>query len=268
MRTLIEAINLVKSKPWDLIIFPEGARHTDGKVHEFFGGFSLIAKKIDRSVVPIKIIGVNKVYPPKTFWIHFHPITVIIGSPMAHEPQETEEAFKDRVYNGFCILRSTKWIIFCVLPIARFFTGSFPLLLSLLPQRYWLKRSPFYQFPLVAALVKRKRTYAPTHKKIFAVLRLLVLALLIFLIAKPQLVDTKSNVIFEGIDIMLVLDISGSMQFQDYDDDKRSRIEVAKDEALHFVNKRTNDAIGLVIFVKMPCHASRSPSIKKLSIIY
>jgi len=64
------------------------------------------------------------------------------------------------------------------------------------------------------------------------------------LIAKPQLVDTKSNVIFDGIDIMLVLDISGSMQFQDYDDDKRSRIEVAKDEALHFVNKRTNDAIG------------------------
>ncbi len=101
MRTLIEAINLVKSKPWDLIIFPEGARHTDGKVHEFFGGFSLIAKKIDRSVVPIKIIGVNKVYPPKTFWIHFHPITVIIGSPMHIEPQETEEEFKDRVYAWF-----------------------------------------------------------------------------------------------------------------------------------------------------------------------
>jgi Ca-activated chloride channel family protein len=125
-----------------------------------------------------------------------------------------------------------------------------PAALIIIAARYWLKRTPFYQYPLVAALIKRKSTYAPTHKKIFAGLRLLVLAILIFLIAKPQLVDTKSNVIFDGIDIMLVLDISGSMQFQDYDDDKRSRIEVAKDEALHFVNKRTNDAIGLVIFAK------------------
>jgi Ca-activated chloride channel family protein len=74
--------------------------------------------------------------------------------------------------------------------------------------------------------------------------------LLAFLIAKPQLVDNRSNIIVDGIDIMLVLDVSGSMQFQDYADDQRSRLQVAKDEALRFVNKRTNDAIGLVIFGK------------------
>jgi 1-acyl-sn-glycerol-3-phosphate acyltransferase len=101
MRTLVEAINLVKAKPWDLIIFPEGARHTDGKVHEFLGGFSVIAKKIDRPVIPIKIIGVNKVYPPKTFWIHFHPITVIIGGPMHIGPHETDQEFKERVHAWF-----------------------------------------------------------------------------------------------------------------------------------------------------------------------
>lgn len=103
MRTMLEAIALIKSKPWDLIIFPEGARHTDGKIHEFFGGFSLIAKKIDRPVVPIKIVGVHTVYPPNTFWIYFHPITVIIGKPMHIGTEETEEAFKNRVYSWYSL---------------------------------------------------------------------------------------------------------------------------------------------------------------------
>lgn len=101
LRTLIQAINIVKEHTWDLIIFPEGARHTDGAVHEFFGGFAVIAKKVGRPVVPIKIIGAEKVYPPNTFWIYPHPITVIIGDPMIMQADETEEAFKQRVYNWF-----------------------------------------------------------------------------------------------------------------------------------------------------------------------
>ena len=76
---------------------------------------------------------------------------------------------------------------------------------------------------------------------------LLVLALLI---GKPQLVDTRSEVPVDGIDIMLVLDVSGSMQFQDYPDDERSRLAIAKSEAVRFINKRDNDAIGLVLFGK------------------
>jgi 1-acyl-sn-glycerol-3-phosphate acyltransferase len=101
LRTVIQSINIVKKHDWDLIIFPEGGRFTDGSVHPFFGGFALIAKKVDRPVVPIKIIGANKVYPPETFWAFYHPITVIIGQPMVMLPDETEEAFKARVYNWF-----------------------------------------------------------------------------------------------------------------------------------------------------------------------
>lgn len=101
VRTLVQAISIVKSHPWDLVIFPEGARHTDGNVHQFFGGFALIAKKINRPVIPVKIIGVNKVYPPKTFWMHWHPITVIVGPAMSIGAEETEHEFKDRVYEWF-----------------------------------------------------------------------------------------------------------------------------------------------------------------------
>ncbi len=101
LRTLVQAIDIVKKHTWDLIIFPEGGRFTDGAIHPFFGGFALIAKKVDRPVVPIKITGANKVYPPKTFWAFYHPVTVIIGTPMVMQPDESEEAFKGRVYNWF-----------------------------------------------------------------------------------------------------------------------------------------------------------------------
>lgn len=101
LRTLVQAINLIKQKPWDLIIFPEGSRNTDGTVKEFFGGFAVIAKKTGRPVVPIKIIGVNTVYPPHTFWIYYNPITVLIGKPMTIAHNETEEEFKQRVYQWF-----------------------------------------------------------------------------------------------------------------------------------------------------------------------
>lgn len=124
-----------------------------------------------------------------------------------------------------------------------------PALLAIIILKRWMPHA-FYEYPLVSLLSKLKKTHPPTHKRMFAFIRVIVLALLVFLIAKPQLVDNRSNVIVDGIDIMLVLDVSGSMQFQDYADDHRSRIEVAKDEALRFVNKRTNDAIGLVIFGK------------------
>lgn len=114
----------------------------------------------------------------------------------------------------------------------------------------WFVPVAFYEYPLANLLAHHKKTSAPTHKKIFTIIRLTLLGLLLFLIAKPQLVDSRSNIMVDGIDIMLVLDVSGSMQFQDYADDQRSRLDVAKDEALRFSNKRISDAIGLVIFGK------------------
>ncbi len=88
------------------------------------------------------------------------------------------------------------------------------------------------------------------YQKLFYFVRLFVFVMLALLVAKPQLVDSRSNIVVDGIDIMLVLDVSGSMQFQDYSDDQRSRFEVAKEEAIRFIHKRINDAIGLVIFAK------------------
>ena len=131
---------------------------------------------------------------------------------------------------------------------AHTFFWTIPFIIFILFIKNFLNKSPFYHYSIVSLIIKSKRNVPPTHKRVFKLIRTTVFALLIFLIGKPQVVDSRSHIIIDGIDIMLVLDISGSMQFQDYDTDKRSRLDVAKDEALRFVNKRTNDAIGLVIF--------------------
>ena len=71
---------------------------------------------------------------------------------------------------------------------------------------------------------------------------------LALLIARPQLIDKRSQVNVEGIDIVLALDVSGSMQCFDDIHDRRMRIDIAKEEAIKFVEKRENDPMGLIIF--------------------
>ncbi|MCL6494396.1 MAG: VWA domain-containing protein [Ignavibacterium sp.] len=76
-------------------------------------------------------------------------------------------------------------------------------------------------------------------------LRLLALALLIIALARPQDFTTGTNVNTEGIDIAIVLDISGSMLAEDF---KPNRLEAAKQVVDKFIQGRISDRIGLVIF--------------------
>ena len=69
--------------------------------------------------------------------------------------------------------------------------------------------------------------------------------LLIFAIARPQLGNVNRDVKRNGIDIMLALDISGSMQLNDF---KPNRLEASKAVARDFVTGRQQDRIGLVVF--------------------
>ncbi|UCH84207.1 MAG: VWA domain-containing protein [Candidatus Latescibacterota bacterium] len=78
------------------------------------------------------------------------------------------------------------------------------------------------------------------------VLRMLVLTLIIFGIARPQTGRSESSIRTEGVDIMLVLDTSSSMQAQDFK--PKNRLHAAKEVVKEFIAKRTNDRIGLVVF--------------------
>ena len=77
------------------------------------------------------------------------------------------------------------------------------------------------------------------------VLRVACITLLSVALARPQLTNRWSSESTEGIDIMMALDISGTMQAEDL---KPNRLEAAKQVASDFVIARPNDQIGLVVF--------------------
>jgi Ca-activated chloride channel family protein len=77
------------------------------------------------------------------------------------------------------------------------------------------------------------------------VFRLLAIIAIIIAMAKPQTMFEEQNMEGEGVDIVLCIDVSGSMTAQDL---KPNRLEAAKNVAIDFVNRRPTDRIGVVIF--------------------
>ena len=82
-------------------------------------------------------------------------------------------------------------------------------------------------------------------RTVLFILRLLVLSLLILAFARPQSGIKGEEVITEGIDIVLAIDVSSSMLAEDI---KPNRVEAVKEVAAHFIQGRKNDRIGMVIF--------------------
>ncbi len=75
-----------------------------------------------------------------------------------------------------------------------------------------------------------------------------ILAFIFVALARPQRGYEYQVVQKEGIDIVLILDISGSMRAEDFKPE--NRLEVAKNLAVNFIQKRKGDRIGLVIFAR------------------
>lgn len=76
-------------------------------------------------------------------------------------------------------------------------------------------------------------------------LRMIAIALIIVVIARPRSVNSWEETETQGIDIVMALDVSGSMLAQDLEPD---RLLAAKKVASEFIADRPNDNIGLVIF--------------------
>lgn len=115
--------------------------------------------------------------------------------------------------------------------------------------RFWWRKPTRYVYPLAATL--KKNLYLGNYRKtIFVIARFVSLSLMMFLVARPQWLDQNSHVDIKGVDIVVALDISGSMQLFDDLNDRRMRISVAQQEAIRFIEKRTNDQIGIVLFAE------------------
>lgn len=101
MVSLRRILSLLIDHNRHLMIFPEGSRFDDGAIHPFFNGFTTIAKKTGRPIIPVYIRGINKVYPRGSFLIHWYPVQVIIGPPLVLQEGEPHELFKERVHEWF-----------------------------------------------------------------------------------------------------------------------------------------------------------------------
>lgn len=77
------------------------------------------------------------------------------------------------------------------------------------------------------------------------VLRMMALVLIIIALARPQSTSSHNDVSVEGIDVVMAMDISGSMLAQDF---IPNRIEAAKEVGIDFIKGRPDDRIGLVVF--------------------
>jgi Ca-activated chloride channel family protein len=114
-------------------------------------------------------------------------------------------------------------------------------------------------------LLKNLRTTLRTrlHKGIF-LLRIFAIFLVIFALSRPQLMLWESKMETEGIDIVLVIDVSTTMLAEDFQRAGRreSRIDAVKNVVREFINNRHNDRIGIVAF------AARAYTVAPLTLDY
>ncbi len=123
--------------------------------------------------------------------------------------------------------------------------------LAVLPLLIWRRRRRSRAMrasllhPSLSDLAEAQRGGRRWPRRVPPVLRALAFVGLILALARPQTGVTGENVVAEGIDVVLVLDVSSSMLAEDLEP---NRLEAAKAVAADFAAGRANDRIGLVVF--------------------
>lgn len=132
----------------------------------------------------------------------------------------------------------------------RFYSPEYLFLLLLLPVIYFFIQKRKRSVIRFSSLnqIKNSKISGTSAMNWFRVLRYLAFALMIVALARPQEVESEREFETKGIDIVLALDISGSMLAEDFK--PINRMVVAKEEAKKFIKERENDRIGLVVFAR------------------
>ncbi len=106
-------------------------------------------------------------------------------------------------------------------------------------------QKPKLQVSTLEPLIQTKTSAKQIFRHILFVLRILLISTIIVILARPQSTLSHKEVKTEGIDIVVALDISTSMEAKDF---SPNRLEAAKKTAIEFIDNRPDDRIGLVIF--------------------
>lgn len=126
----------------------------------------------------------------------------------------------------------------------------FYLLLLLIPAVIWYiwkerKLNATIQVSTIQPVATARKSFKNYLRHLLFILRMFTISLLIIVLARPQSLKSWEKSITEGIDIIIALDISGSMLARDF---KPDRLEASKDVAIEFISGRRNDRIGLIVF--------------------
>jgi Ca-activated chloride channel family protein len=128
-------------------------------------------------------------------------------------------------------------LLYCLVCIPVLFAGFFILRIN-----YRERLKKFGDMALLEGLMPMRSSYTPIIK--FS-LMMMVLALLIVALARPQFGTKLKEVKREGIEMMIALDVSNSMLATDI---SPNRLERAKQAISSLMSKMQNDAVGLIIF--------------------
>ncbi len=129
------------------------------------------------------------------------------------------------------------WFLLALIPIAA---------AAFVAVRGHLRRRPAARYPQLAVFDLGRTSWSVRLQALLPLAHALALSLLAIALARPQIVQREEEIETEGIDIMLALDISGSMQAEDFK--PQNRLRVAKDVVKEFLGLVKNDRVGLVVF--------------------
>lgn len=131
------------------------------------------------------------------------------------------------------------------------------LLLALIPLLLRAQRRtvmPVLRYPVLDAV----RAVGPGRlvhwRWLLTAMRLAAVVLIVLALTRPQLGKAATQIFTEGIDIMLAVDVSGSMLAEDFqvDGQRANRLEAVKSVVRRFLEQRPGDRVGLVLFGARP----------------
>ena len=129
------------------------------------------------------------------------------------------------------------------------------------------KQKPALQFSNISLFRGVHKTIRQRAYPLLFALRMVAVGAIVIALARPQSMLSRQEMKVEGIDIVLAMDVSGSMLAEDF---KPNRLEAAKKVAADFIDGRKNDRMGLVVFAgeaftQVPLTIDHSVLLKQLS---
>ena len=127
-------------------------------------------------------------------------------------------------------------------------------LVPLLVYRHFRRQHGTVLFSSIDNLKQIGSSWALWARHSLLLLRCITVILLVIALARPMKGREETKIITEGIDIMLVVDVSGSMMAEDFQigGEHRNRLYVVKEVVRDFIKGRQNDRIGIVTFAARP----------------